>query len=102
MRWLLLIALVVIGYFLVKRVLASPAAGRAPERDAVTDANWYSVLGVARDASHDDIKAAYKHRIAQYHPDKVAQLGEEIRAVAEAKTKQINAAYEIGSRPFRD
>jgi DnaJ like chaperone protein len=29
----------------------------------------------------------------QYHPDKVAHLGEEFKAVAEEKMKEINAAY---------
>ena len=36
--------------------------------------------------------------ISQYHPDKVAQMGEEIRAVANAKSREINAAYEIGKQ----
>jgi DnaJ like chaperone protein len=31
--------------------------------------------------------------MAEYHPDKVAQLGEELRILAEAKSKEINAAY---------
>jgi DnaJ like chaperone protein len=63
--------------------------------------NWYRVLGVREDAGKEEIVAAYRRRIGEYHPDKVARMGEEIRAVADRKTQQINAAYEIGMRLFR-
>ena len=42
----------------------------------------------------DAIKALYRKRIAQYHPDKVLAMGPEIRQVAEQKAKEINEAYE--------
>lgn len=66
------------------RPSASTAGGRA----------WWEVLGVPRDASRDEIALAYKRRISEYHPDKVAQMGEEIRALADSKSKEINAAYD--------
>jgi preprotein translocase subunit Sec63 len=53
----------------------------------------YSVLRVNRGATRDEIKAAYRREIAQYHPDKVAQLGSELRELANEKSKQINEAY---------
>jgi DnaJ-domain-containing protein 1 len=31
--------------------------------------------------------------MSQYHPDKVATLGPEIRALAEQRAKELNAAY---------
>jgi DnaJ like chaperone protein len=31
----------------------------------------------------------------QYHPDKVAHLGDEFRGIAEEKMKEINAAYDF-------
>ena len=31
--------------------------------------------------------------MSEYHPDKVASLGKEIRELAERKSKEINAAY---------
>jgi curved DNA-binding protein CbpA len=31
--------------------------------------------------------------VRQYHPDKVADMGPELRALAEERTKQINEAY---------
>jgi len=61
---------------------------------------WYVVLGVARTSSMEEIQAAYKSLIRQYHPDKVASLGEELRSLAEQKSKAINAAYQE-ARNFR-
>lgn len=79
-----------------QRPSAEPQAG-----DAVTLSNWYRILGVPENATREAIAAAYKKKISQHHPDKVAQMGEEIRALAEAKSKQINAAYEFGMRLYK-
>jgi len=57
------------------------------------NANWFNILDVPEDASQEQIIEAYKRKIRQYHPDKVAQMGMEIRELAERKSKQINAAY---------
>ena len=32
--------------------------------------DYYSILGIQRDASQDDIKKAYRKLAMQYHPDK--------------------------------
>ena len=58
--------------------------------------NWYEVLGVTANASLDQIRTAYRKRMALYHPDKVSALGPEFSVVAERMTKEINAAYERG------
>ncbi len=42
----------------------------------------------------EEIRKAYQHRIAEYHPDKVAALGAELRELAERKSKEINLAYD--------
>ena len=54
---------------------------------------WHDVLGVPADATHEQIVSAYRARMSEYHPDKVASLGPDIRALAEQKAKEINAAY---------
>jgi len=59
------------------------------------------VLHVPSDASADDIKAAYRSMIQQYHPDKVATLGKDLRDLAEIKTKAITVAYEQALRDRR-
>lgn len=53
----------------------------------------YSVLNIKNTATVDEIKQSYKDRIKEYHPDRVATLGSEIKILAEKKTKQINEAY---------
>ncbi len=55
----------------------------------------YAVLGLEPGADKDSIKKAYRKLSMTYHPDKVRHLGEEFRAVAEEKMKEINAAYDF-------
>jgi curved DNA-binding protein len=52
--------------------------------------DYYSILGVAKSASQDDIKRAYRKLAMQHHPDKGGD---------EAKFKQINEAYSVLSDP---
>ncbi len=52
--------------------------------------DFYSVLGVDRKASADEIKKAYRKLAMQYHPDR--NKGD---AAAEEKFKEINEAYDI-------
>ena len=56
--------------------------------------NHYEALGVARDASADEIKSAYRKLARQYHPDaNTADPG------AEERFKEISHAYEVLSDP---
>lgn len=50
----------------------------------------YSILGVAKSATQDEIKKSYRKLAMQYHPDK--NKGDK---KAEEKFKEINAAYEV-------
>jgi len=59
---------------------------------------WFEVLEVNEGASDLQIAAAYKRKISQYHPDKVARMGIDIRRLAELKSKDINAAYDEAIR----
>jgi DnaJ like chaperone protein len=54
----------------------------------------YETLGVTPEASNSEIKEAYKRMAKQYHPDRVAHLGEEYSRLAHEKFAQINAAYD--------
>ena len=65
-----------------------------PEPSEHSAASWHDTLEVSVDASVDEIRGAYRSLIGQYHPDKVATLGAELRAVADRKSKELNAAYE--------
>ena len=54
----------------------------------------YAVLGVARNASAEEIKKAYRQLVNSYHPDKVAHLGDEFKELAEKRFKEIQQAYQ--------
>jgi preprotein translocase subunit Sec63 len=66
------------------------------------DADWfrlgkdlpYRELGVTRDATDAEIDLAYRRLMSQYHPDKVIDAAPDLRAAAEKKARQINAAYD--------
>lgn len=55
----------------------------------------YKVLGVDPSASDEEVKKAYRKMALQYHPDKVSTLGDDVKAAAEKKFKEINAAKEL-------
>lgn len=52
----------------------------------------YSVLGVSRDATEEEIKRAYKALSRKYHPD--ANINNPNRDQAEERFKEIQAAYQ--------
>ena len=55
---------------------------------------WEDVLGVTADAPIEEIKAAWKTRMKEYHPDRVQTLGPKLRELAESESKRLNDAYE--------
>lgn len=54
--------------------------------------DYYDVLGLAKTASDDDIKTAYRKLASKYHPDKVQ--GDAEKAAVEVKFKEAKEAYE--------
>ena len=65
-----------------------------------SDERYYAILGLEKGAGAEDIKKAYRQLSMKYHPDKVRHLGEEFRAIAEEKMKEINGAYDYFKKKF--
>ncbi|MBN1479834.1 molecular chaperone DnaJ [candidate division KSB1 bacterium] len=56
--------------------------------------DYYTILGIGRDADQNEIKKAYRQLAMQYHPDRNPDNKE-----AEEKFKQIGEAYAVLSDP---
>jgi curved DNA-binding protein len=58
--------------------------------------DYYEILGVPQDATHKQIKEAYRKLAFQYHPDRNKANPE-----STAKMKSVNEAYAVLSNPSK-
>lgn len=54
----------------------------------------YKILEIDPKVSDEEVKKAYRRMAMKYHPDKVAQLGEEVQKAAAEKFRKVQEAYE--------
>ena len=54
----------------------------------------YKVLGIEPTATDEEVKKAYRKMAIKFHPDKVAQMGEEYQKGAKEKFQKIQESYE--------
>jgi DnaJ like chaperone protein len=54
----------------------------------------YTTLGITPSATQKAIQSAYRARMSEYHPDKVAHLGEDLQKLAHRKVLEIQQAYQ--------
>jgi len=74
---------------------ASPVSEDEPPaaRDVPPPSSPWEVLGVAPGTPLSEVKRVYLALITQYHPDKVAQLGPKLQALATEETRRLNEAW---------
>lgn len=60
-------------------------------RDVNSD---YKVLGIEPNATDDEVKKAYRQMAIKFHPDKVANMGEEFQKGAKEKFQKIQESYD--------
>ena len=105
MKFLTLIVFSLLGFWLVDYLLSlrknarqqprRPAPEAEPAAEPVSELEQACrVLQITLPCSTEALKTAYRARMAEYHPDKVSTLGQELRELAERKSKEINAAYQ--------
>ena len=91
-RWLFLLAAVWLLLRIMRRLPALPR----PPHGRPAEAPWdpHAVLGVPRGTSRDAITRTYHDQLKRYHPDRVADLGEELQELAHRKTIELRRAYD--------
>ncbi|MGI9592155.1 MAG: DnaJ domain-containing protein [Myxococcota bacterium] len=68
---------------------------REPAKRSERAFDPYQILGVSASSSQEAIRNAYRARMREYHPDKVAHLGEELQELAHRKALEIQEAYRL-------
>ena len=72
-------------------VEAEQSAPSSPPPKTVEEC--FAILGLGPVATSEEIKRAYRQRMKEYHPDKVANLGEKPRSLAAIEAQRLNVAY---------
>ena len=67
---------------------------RASEKRTPQFLTPHEILGISRDATHEEIRSAFRRLAKQYHPDKVYHLGDEVHAMAHEKFRRLKEAYD--------
>ena len=92
--WLALIGLA-LGHLYDRGVFGGSApAPRADRPAAPPTPDPYAVLGISPEASNDEVEQAWRRRMQEYHPDRVANAAAELRELAERRAREANAAWE--------
>jgi DnaJ-domain-containing protein 1 len=91
MKWLLWLAIALLAVAYLRRRLQTAIA---PPKRQERHLDAYAVLGVARGATAAEISQAYREQMKRYHPDRVADLGEDLQRLAHEKTLAIQRAYD--------
>jgi DnaJ-domain-containing protein 1 len=106
-KWLIMSIIVMFVFDWIRRTMDRGAQKRLPRnkqppqvetRSSATRSSPRDTLGVQRSATWDEIQTAYKKRVAEYHPDKVATSAPEIRELAEKRLRELNDAYAVLSK----
>ncbi len=63
--------------------------------DAMTHQRACELLGVSRDGTSKEIRAAYRRSVSEWHPDRLEQSSEQVRAFATRQMAAINGAYHL-------
>jgi hypothetical protein len=92
--WLALVGLA-LGHLYDRGVFGPAAPGKRPDAPAATPTpDPYDVLGISPEASNEEVEQAWRRRMQEYHPDRVANAAAELRELAGRRAREANAAWE--------
>ena len=95
-RWQLILLGLAIGHLYDMGVFTGryrPKPERPPP-PPTPEGDPYEVLGIPSAASDEELEQAYRRRMSEYHPDRVANAAPEIREMADRRAREINQAYD--------
>lgn len=93
-RFIVVVLIIIIGvmwYLSAKR--SNKKCNVCDEQSA--EFNPYEILQISRNATQEEIRKAWHDLAAQYHPDKAAHLGPDLKDLAEKRFKEIQRAYDM-------
>ncbi len=93
-RLLLVGAVAYLLYWLLKGGGSRKRPKKGPPRLIALERSPYEVLELPEGAGRAAIEAARERLLHEYHPDRVAEMGPEIRETAARMTQRVNEAYE--------
>ena len=88
-----MVTLLGLGAYARSGAYASGAEQARADHESQVD-RALATLGQDRNASAEQIKTAWRNLSLENHPDRVRQLGEEFRDLAERRMKDINSAWQ--------
>ena len=88
-----------------KKTSHSKNSKREPNKNNHTSINQVEInygksLGLRGKVNMKQIHLAYRNKIKEYHPDKIATMAEELKELALKRTKEINEAYEYFKKKY--
>lgn len=93
-RWWFLPIGIVLGFLYDAGVFDARVRQDAATPPTPPPADPYAVLGISPEASNQEVEQAWRRRMQEYHPDRVANAAAELRELAERRAREANAAWE--------
>jgi hypothetical protein len=73
---------------------SSNAHARSYAFNETAKLEWHEILGVSKDATDAEVRAAHRSKIQHYHPDKVSHMAKVFVDLANQESQKLNEALE--------